>query len=94
MAKQTRLFFSLSISKTHSSFELIYSDVWGLTFLISYNRFKYFILLINDFSRTVWLYLLRTKDEIFDYFVEFTNIIKTQYDEKLKYFARIMEPNS
>jgi Integrase core domain len=79
-------FFSLSTSKTHSPFELVHSDVWGPVPLILYNRFKYFILFIDDFSRTTWLYLLRSKDKVFDCFVEFTNRIKTQYDEKIKIF--------
>jgi hypothetical protein len=54
--------------------------------LISYNDFKYFILFIDDCSRTTWLYLLRSKDEVFDCFIEFTNSIKTQYDGKIKTF--------
>jgi GAG-pre-integrase domain len=29
MAKQAKLPFSLSTSKTHSPFELVHSDVWG-----------------------------------------------------------------
>jgi hypothetical protein len=53
---------------------------------MSYNGFKYFILFIDNFSRTTWLYLLRSKDEVFDSFIEFTSRIKTQYDGKIKIF--------
>jgi Integrase core domain len=76
----------LSTSKTHSPFELVHSNVWGPTPLMSYNGFKYFILFIDEFSRTTWLYLLRSKDEVFDCFIEFISGIKTQYDEKIKIF--------
>jgi Integrase core domain/GAG-pre-integrase domain len=86
MAKQAKLPFSLSTSKTLSPFELVHSDVWGPAPLMSYNGFKYFVLFIDDFSRTTWLYLLRSKDEVFDSFIEFTSRIKTQYDGKIKIF--------
>jgi len=41
LTKQTRLPFSLSISKSEASFELIHSDVWGPAPTNSYNGFKY-----------------------------------------------------
>jgi transposase InsO family protein len=42
--------------------------------------------LLMIFLRTTWLYLLRSKDEVFDSFIEFTSRIKTQYDGKIKIF--------
>jgi hypothetical protein len=51
MAKQSRLSFSLSKSKTKNLFELVHSDVRGLAPITSYNGFRYFVLFIDDFSR-------------------------------------------
>jgi hypothetical protein len=86
MTKQNRLSFSLLKSKTKNLFELVYSDVWGPTLITFYNGFKYLILFIDDFSKVTWLYLLKSNDEVFNYFVEFLNRIVTQYNEKLKIF--------
>jgi GAG-pre-integrase domain len=59
LSKQTRLPFSLSNSKTSKIFELIHSDVWGPAPVESYNGFRYFVIFIDDFSRTTWIYLLK-----------------------------------
>jgi hypothetical protein len=68
LAKLTKPLFQLSLSKSSAPFELVHSDVWGPTPITSYNEFKYFIIFIDDFSRATWLFLLKTKDEVFDYF--------------------------
>ena len=52
----------------------------------SYNEFKYFVIFIDDFSRTTWLYLLNSKDEVFNCFQEFLCLIENQFDAKLKIF--------
>jgi hypothetical protein len=59
MAKQTKLYFPLSSSKSKNFFDLVHFDVWGPTPIVSYNGFKYFIVFIDDFSRVGWLYLLK-----------------------------------
>jgi hypothetical protein len=86
LVKQTRLSFSLSTSKSNELFELVHSDVWGPAPITSYNGFKFFIFFIDDFSKATWLYLLRSKEEVFDYFFEFVNRIETQHNTKLKTF--------
>jgi Integrase core domain len=86
MAKQNIFSFSLSKSKIKNLFKLVHSDVWGPAPIIYYNGFKYFILFIDDFSRATWLYLLKSKDEVFNCLEEFLNSIETQYNGKLKIF--------
>ena len=86
LAKQTRLPFSLSSSRSEASFDLVHSDVWGPTPINSYNGFKYFVIFIDDFSRAIWLYLLKSKDEVFYCFQEFLCLIENQFNSKLKIF--------
>jgi Integrase core domain len=86
LAKLTRSHFSLSLSKSNMSFELNHSDVWGPTPVTSYNDFKYIITFINDFTRATWIFLLKTKDEVFDYFLEFLNRVENQFNVKVKVF--------
>jgi hypothetical protein len=49
----------------------------GPALIIYYNGFKYFILFIVDFLRATWLYLLKSKDEVFNCSEEFLNRIET-----------------
>ncbi|GKB41553.1 putative RNA-directed DNA polymerase [Tanacetum coccineum] len=37
-----------------------------------------------DFSRAVWVYLIKSKDEVFGYFVDFVNLISNQFLKKIK----------
>jgi GAG-pre-integrase domain len=65
LGKRIKLSFSLSKCKSKKYFELIHSDVWGPALVESFNGFKYFVIFIDDFSRTTWLYLLKNKSEVF-----------------------------
>jgi Integrase core domain len=85
-SKQTRLPFTLSTSKTSKNFELVHSDVWGPAPITSYSNFRYYVIFIDDFSRTTWLYLLTSKDEVFQRFLEFTNFVENQYNTTIKIF--------
>ena len=83
-AKQTKLPFNNSTSKSNEVFELIHSDVWGPAPVDSYNGYKYYVIFIDDFSRATWLYLMKNKNEVFSHFQNFVNLIETQYDKKIK----------
>ncbi|GJT85167.1 ribonuclease H-like domain-containing protein [Tanacetum coccineum] len=37
-----------------------------------------------DFSRAVWVYLIKSKDEVFGYFVDFVNLISNQFLKRVK----------
>jgi Integrase core domain len=64
----------------------VHSDVWGPAPITSYNNFGYYVTFIDDFSRTTWIYLLASKDEVFQRFVDFTNFIENQYNTTIKVF--------
>jgi transposase InsO family protein len=50
----------------------------------SYNDYRYFVIFIDDFSRTTWLYLMKNKSEVFSHFQKFSNFIETQFNKKIK----------
>ena len=45
--------FSFSSHGSHAAkcFEIVHSDVWGLSLVISHARYKYFVTFIDDFNR-------------------------------------------
>nr|GEY74080.1 ribonuclease H-like domain-containing protein [Tanacetum cinerariifolium] len=67
-AKQTKDPIFLSDNKSKKLSELIYLDLWGLYNVTNIEGFKYFLTIVDDFSRAVWVYLIKTKDEVFDVF--------------------------
>jgi transposase InsO family protein len=78
--------FTLSTSKTLNFFELVHSDVWGPPPITSYNNFCYYVIFIDYFSRTTWVYLLTSKDEVFQRFLEFIIFLENQYNTTIKIF--------
>ena len=50
---------------------LVHSDLCGLMQTTSLGGAKYFITFIDDFSRKVWIYLLKDKSKTFEVFKEF-----------------------
>jgi hypothetical protein len=53
-----------STSVSSHPLELIYADVWGPA-PESVGRFKYYVSFIDDFSKFMWIYLLKHKSEVF-----------------------------
>ena len=45
---------------------------------------KYFANFINNASRKVWLYFLKTKEQVFKYFQQFHAMVESETEKKLK----------
>ncbi|XP_071695532.1 uncharacterized protein [Rutidosis leptorrhynchoides] len=63
-AKQTRLPFPLSEQKTTSLGDLVHLDLWGPFKIQSKEGFKYFLTIVDDYSRAVWIYMLKSKEDV------------------------------
>lgn len=47
---------------------------------------KYIFLLVDDYSRVMWTYLLKTKDEAFETFKRFRAQVEDGFEKKIKSF--------
>ena len=83
-AKHPRDRFPLSENKSTRNFELIHCDLWGPNDDISFCGARYFLTLVDDYSRAVWVYLLIGKREVFKMFMSFIAMIERQFSQKLK----------
>ena len=83
-AKQPRSSFPLSENKTTRIFELVHCDLWGPYDKLSSCGARYFLTIVDDFSRAVWVYLLIDKKEVFRIFMSFIAMIDRQFGHKLK----------
>ncbi|GJU91566.1 ribonuclease H-like domain-containing protein [Tanacetum coccineum] len=63
-AKQTGDPFPLSSHKSKSLGEFVHLDLWNPYRVPSREGFRYFLTIVDDFSRVVWVYLVKTKDEV------------------------------
>ncbi|XP_075092381.1 uncharacterized protein LOC142172615 [Nicotiana tabacum] len=62
-AKQTRQPFPISSIKTAASFELVDIDVWGPYKIPTMDGNMIFLTVVDDFSRTTWIFLLKLKSD-------------------------------
>lgn len=65
LARQSKLPFPTSSIKTKYAFELIYIDTWGPYNSPTYDGYKYFLTIIDDFTRWTWTYFLALKAMLF-----------------------------
>jgi transposase InsO family protein len=66
--------------------EIVHSDVCGPMRTTSIGGARYFVTYIDDFSRKVWVYILKSKGEVFEKFKEFKALVETQSEHKIKVF--------
>ena len=65
-AKLHRVHLSPKVNKQASTpFELVHSDVWDHCPILSPTGFKYFVTFVDDFSCVTWLYLMKSRFELF-----------------------------
>ncbi|GKD01224.1 retrovirus-related pol polyprotein from transposon TNT 1-94 [Tanacetum coccineum] len=62
--KTTRVKFGTAIHKTQGILDYVHSDVWGPSKTRSLGGRHYYVTFVDDFSRRVWVYTLKTKDEV------------------------------
>jgi len=84
MARQSKLPFPSSNISTTSVFELIHVDTWGPYKTPTHNGFRYFITIVDDFSRATWTYLLSTKSNAFTILQSFIHMVERQFNSNIK----------
>jgi len=83
-AKQKNFHFLFSASKSKKYFYLIYVDVWGPYSLSSIHVHKYFLTIVDDYSRYTWVFPLKQKSEVVKILENFVVFIQTQFETTIK----------
>jgi hypothetical protein len=79
LGKHVRLPFSRSQTICATPFELIHCDLWTSP-VTSNSGFKYYLVIIDDFSHFMWTFPLRRKSETADILINFVAYIRTQFN--------------
>ena len=83
-AKHKRLPFTSSNSRALHSFDLLYLDIWGPCSKSSMHGHRYFLTIVDDYSRFTWIHLMHTKAETRQIVMNFCTYIETQFETKVK----------
>ena len=84
LAKQSKLPFSSSVTATHKPFELVHMDIWGPLATPSLHGHKYFLTMVDDFTRHTWLFLMKLKSETRNLIENFIIFVRNQFNVIVK----------
>ncbi|XP_075092494.1 retrovirus-related Pol polyprotein from transposon RE1 [Nicotiana tabacum] len=84
VAKKSKLPFSLSTSVSNVAFELVHYDIWGPYRVPSYSGKRYFVIVVDDYTRYTWIFLLNFKSEVIVVLRDFLTQIKNMFSSSIK----------
>nr|GEZ28521.1 retrotransposon protein, putative, Ty1-copia subclass [Tanacetum cinerariifolium] len=69
---------------TQGVIDYVHSDLWGPSHVESLGGKRYFLSIADDYSRRVWVYILRFKHEAFEKFKEWKQLVENQTERTVK----------
>lgn len=74
------------MSSSHAlvPFELMHIDIWGPYHVCTGGKYRYFQIIVDDFSRATWVHLLKLKSESLEILKMFCNFVKNQFEKSVK----------
>ena len=82
-SKSHRLHYSYSQHQTVKLLEIIHSDLWGPSPVISRTGNRYYVIFVDDFTRYTWLYPLKLKSDVLQSFIDFQHHVERQFNLKI-----------
>ena len=78
------MLFPQSSRRSEKKLGLVHSDVCGKMGTKSLVDGEYFLTLLDDKTRYLWIYILKSKDEVFQKFLEWKALAENSSGHKLK----------
>ncbi|CAI7847728.1 unnamed protein product [Closterium sp. NIES-54] len=79
--QRAALHFSL-FPPTSAPLRTLHGDVWGPAHISGQDRERYFLLVVDDFTRYTTVFLLRSKGEILDLLIPWIRVVRLQLHER------------
>ena len=84
MAKPKRLPFISSNHLSPSPFDLIHCVTWGPFHVPVYSGHRFFLIIMDDCTRFIWIFLLKHKSEVASVIQFFFTLVATQFYREVK----------
>ncbi|KAL0408223.1 UNVERIFIED_CONTAM: Retrovirus-related Pol polyprotein from transposon RE2 [Sesamum radiatum] len=82
--KSHRFPFSYSRNRASAALQFFHSDLLGPTRTSSYTGLTYVMVIVDDFSRFSWVYLLEHKSGAFSKFIRFKHDVEKEFGSQIK----------
>ena len=84
LGKQYRLSFHKGTHLAKACLEYLHADLWGRSPVPTHGGNKYFLSIVDDFTRKVWVFLLKSKDQTLEKFKTWKTMVESQIERKIK----------
>lgn len=71
---------SVQVPRSSQPLELVHSDVCGPFQVETYDKHRYFVTFIDDYTHFCCVYLIKSKSDVFDMFVEFSTMASSHFN--------------
>lgn len=82
--KNHKLPFSFSTLTSKKPLELLYSDVWGPSPIVSKEGYKYDVSFIDHKTIYIWYYPMRLKSEVSNIFIQFKILAENLFQTSIQ----------
>ncbi|CAL1356411.1 unnamed protein product [Linum trigynum] len=72
------------IHRTKGILDYLHSDCWGPSRVESIGGSRYFLSIIDDYSRFTWIFMMKQKSEAFTKFKQWKTLVENQTGKKIK----------
>ena len=86
LAKYKRLPFAFLNYISGFPFDIVHCDIWGPYSVPTVDGHKYFLTIVDDCTRSTWVYLMKSKFDTKSLLQSFYFMIKTQFNKSIKVF--------
>lgn len=87
--KSHALPFSCSATRSTSLLQLVHTNLWGPSPVLSISGFRYYVSFVDNYSRYTWLYPLKYKSDLFGVFLIFKSWLRIYSPLSLNLFSPI-----
>jgi len=84
LVKQSRLPFNPSVISSTKPFAMIHCDIWGPYRHPCLSGAHYFLIIVDDFTRFTWIFLMKHKNEAQSLLKFFFNYVLIQFKVHIK----------
>nr|KYP59920.1 Retrovirus-related Pol polyprotein from transposon TNT 1-94 [Cajanus cajan] len=84
LGKHHRIKFPKAQHTTKSTLDYVHSNCWGPSRVPSLGGGRYFLSIIDDYSRMTWIFIMKHKNQAFKYFKEWKILVENQTGKRIK----------
>lgn len=84
--KFSKLPFSSRMHTSGIAFHTIHRDLWGPSPYKSVDGYRFYVILVDEFTRYCWLFPLINKSDFYSVFTAFHSYVQTQFSSSIQVF--------